>query len=217
MGGIFQKKKETGLLKYLTYNERHLDAVTQKFVLHDCNEIIISKIPPFANLKPHCHEAKQFGTSFLESFYFYINNDTIKVDENVIYDLDSNINHSAYNPNANEVIALDIKYFCSNPTEFKNTVINLQWKKITHDVYNQIYQNNSFCYKKFKLISFGKLNFVADNDDYLIPIDGILEMNWADNNEVLRNYNIYQLSANMNYQIKSNSIEAKFIYLTFKN
>lgn len=204
-------------MKHLTYNERHIDAVTQKFIRHDRNEIIISRIPPFADLNPHCHEARQFGTSFSENFYFCINDDTIKIDQDLIYDLKSDTIHSAYNPNANEVISLDIKYLCPGPPGYKNTVAGLQWEKITNDVYRQIYQNNSFCYRKFKLLSFGKLGFSAGSNDYLIPTGGTLEMNWAENTEVLGNYNVYRLSANMSYQVKSRSAEAKFIYLTFKN
>lgn len=203
-------------MECLEFIERDIDVVNQKYVLHNKNEIIISTIPPLAKLKPHSHEASQFGTSLQEGFLFYINDNVIKVDNSTIYNLDSNITHSAYNSNENKVISLDVKYFPKSSSTFTSRPTNLEWEKIIDGFYKQYYQNNSFSYEKFRLGSFGKYNFSEEDYDYIIPLVGNSNIAWSETAEELQNFTIYKLDAKMSYSIKSVSDEIIFVCLKFK-
>jgi len=205
-------------MKLLELAKREIDSIVQMYILHGKHEIIISLLPPLAKLNNHDHEACQFGTSFENDFTFYINNEGIRVNKDIIYDIGGCVPHSAYSPHKFTITTLDIKYFCREGTSSGQEGVKteeLASSAVAPGIYRQTYENNVFAYDTYTYEDLCSMEFGGGEYDYIIPsTPGVCAM--EDSVLELEEMRIYEPRRNKNYTLAGKVPGTRFVCIRFK-
>lgn len=204
-------------MKALELSVRKIDSIKQMYVLHDQNEIIISLLPPLAELNSHDHAAGQFGTSFINEFTFYIGEQGHHVTGDVIYDIAGGVSHSASSPHNDTIATLDIKYIGENENASRAdaTVVKLIREMIQPNLFRQTYENDVFKFQKYLFGDCTALECGKGEYDYVMTdAPGIRII--GDTETDLTEFCIYRFEKEKAYRIAGCQTNARLLCITFK-
>lgn len=204
-------------MQLISYSERLINGILQKFYQSETYEIIVSILPPKAKLDKHNHDACQFGTTFGKEFIFGIEENNYTISPGIVYDLTGNVAHSGVNEGDENVTSLDIKYLL--PTKGgrnfpSNETINLKSDKMSEHSYKQYFANNKFIFEKYVLDQMGNLTLRNNIYDFIIPVSVTVA---AGLKNPLVLYGLYRLEPGKEYEISSAVGGTSFILLKFKD